>query len=708
MHRKKFKNLASKLAEQHLFLYVLILMVLSFTTIGDVMSESNATPKILFVAGNMNGPGYLDGPVAFARLNRPEGVVIDKAGNLFVTDTSNHVIRKITPEGVVSTFAGKWGNTGTSDGKGGEARFNSPHGIAIDSDDQLYVVDRFNYAVRKISVDGVVSTIAGAKEPSRSEDGVGASAKFGNPDGIAIDLKHNIYVTDGNAVRKITPAGLVTTLAGIPEKTGREDGVGSAARFIGTNGIATDKAGNVYVGDSDAIRKITPSGEVTTLVGKKDQRHQDTNSAARLDYLEGLTMDSTENLYVTDHQHTIHKVSLTGEVTLIAGVPGKEGLRDGPNKLAQFEYPHGLTIDKAGAIYIADSRNNAIRKLTPAGNVVTLVGSRETNEIFDDVGAAAHFNKPTTIAADKTGNLYVVDDESLLRKITPASAVTTFSKGDWNAINRGETGFGLKHSGFSTVRGLTTDRDNNVYVTNCRSRQHVGGGGYSMLPPFLRSDSVEDDKIQKVSPSGEVTTIKISKGKVGYLQGIVTDDDGNMYVADNEKYVIFKVTPKKYFSASVTVFAGKEDARGVEDGVGGEARFIQPSDMVRDNAGNIYVLDGLRIRKITPEGKVTTLAGEAEDSHVVDGVGTVARFENPKGIAVDNHGNVYVAEYFEHVIRKITPAGVVSTFVGQKNTKGFVHGALPGVLVHPSGVTVHGNDLYITMQHGIVVVRNLP
>ena len=703
---KKAKMVVSRLAAQQLFLYVSILLAVYFTAIGDAMSEPNATPKIVFVAGNMNGPGYLDGPAKFARLNRPEGVVVDKAGNLFVTDTSNHVIRKITPGGVVSTFAGKRGLAGTSDGKGGAARFNSPQGIAIDSDGQLYVADRFNYAVRKITVDGVVSTIAGAKEPSRSEDGVGASAKFGNPDGIAIDLKRHIYVTDGNAVRKITPTGVVTTLAGIPEETGDADGVGSAARFGSLNGITTDKAGNVYVGDAHSIRKITSSGKVTTLVGKKDRGHQYTHGAAHLGSVAGLTMDSSENLYVADQQETIRKVSLTGEVTLIAGVPGKNGLSDGPNRVAKFAGPSGLTVDKVGAIYIADSGNNAIRKLTPAGNVVTLVGSRaEKNEVFDGVGTAARFHKPTTIAADKTGNLYVVDDESVLRKITPAGAVTTFSNGDWNVINRGEIGFGLKRSGFRTVRGLTTDRNNNVYVTDCRSRESMGGGGYSMLPSF--SNPVAD-KIQKVSPSGEVTTIKIGKGKVGYLQGIVTDDDGNMYVADIEKHVIFKVTPKKYFAASVTVFAGKEDADGDQDGMGSEARFHRPSAMVRDNAGNIYVLAGLRIRKISPQGKVTTLAGGAGESRVVDGVGTDAGFENPKGIAVDNRGNVYVAEYFANVVRKITPAGLVSTFVGRNNMKGFVHGALPGVLARPSGVTVHGNDLYITMEHGVIVVKNLP
>ncbi|VAW66703.1 hypothetical protein MNBD_GAMMA08-2516 [hydrothermal vent metagenome] len=667
------------------------------------MSEPDSVTKIVFVAGDMNGAGNLDGSVEVARFDGPEGVAIDKAGNLFVTDSGNHTIRKITPEGIVSTFAGKPGSTGTTDGKAGKARFNSPQGITIDGNDQLYVVDRFNYAVRKITPDGVVSTIAGAMEPSHSEDGVGLSAKFAEPDGIAIDSKNNLYVTDGNAVRKISPSGVVTTLAGIAYETGSTDGMGSVARFIGVSGVATDRAGNVFVCDLESIRKITPSGEVMTFVGDKDD-------AGPIGYPTGIMIDGEDNLYVTDSDHIIHKISSKGVVTLLAGVSGESGNKDGPNKRAQFAYPHGLAIDKAGSIYIADTSNNAIRKISLDGKVITIVGSVEKKEVFDDVGSAAHFDTPGLIAADKEGSLYVVDYKSLLRKVTPAGSVTTYSKGNWNAINHGEIGFALKHSGFRGLCGVTTDQNNNVYVTDCRSRQRTGGGGYSMLPRFLSSSSVVDDKIHIINPGGEVSTVKISKGKVGYLQGIATDGAGNIYVVDNEKNVIFKVTPKKFFSASLSVIAGKEDQQGEADGVGEQARFQRPTDITRDKAGNLYVVDSFNytIRKITPEGKVTTLAGKAGQSGVLDGVGAEARFHTPKGITVDSHGNIYVAEYYEHVIRKITPTGVVSTFVGQNRKTGFVSGILPGVIIHPYGVAVHGNDLYITMQHGVVVVKNIP
>jgi sugar lactone lactonase YvrE len=211
------------------------------------------------------------GSSAAPNFHTPTDVAVDAAGSVFVTDNGNNSILRIAPDGTVSTFAGRGGAAGTADGKGGDARFNTPRGIAADPKGNLYVADEGNSNIRKISPDGVVSTLAGANGPSGSTDGTGPAARFGAPRALTADAAGNVYVadTDNHAIRKITPGGVVTTLAGKAGESGMADGPGAAARFSEPRGIAVDADGNVFVADSGngAIRLITPAGAVTTVAG---------------------------------------------------------------------------------------------------------------------------------------------------------------------------------------------------------------------------------------------------------------------------------------------------------------------------------------------------------------------------------------------------------------------------------------------------------
>ncbi len=377
-----------------------------------------------------NTPGS-DGTGSAARFYYPTGVAMDSAGNVYVADTSNHTIRKVTPSGVVSTLAGLAGSHGSADGTGSAARFYYPNGVAVDSTGNVYVADTGNHTIRKITPSGVVSTLAGLAFIKGIADGTGSAARFNDPSGVAVDSAGSVYVADSGSdtIRKVTSAGVGSTLAGLAFGLGSVDGTGSDARFYSPNGVAVDGAGNVYVTDTGnhTIRKITPSGVVSTLAGLayNSGSADGTGSAARFNDPSGVAVDSAGNVYVADtSNHTIRKITPSGVVSTLAGLAFNSGSADGTGSAARFNDPSGVAVDSAGNVYVADSGNYTIRKITSARVVSTLAGLAASSGSADGVSSAARFFLPNGVAVDSAGNVYVADfGNDTIRKITSAGVV---------------------------------------------------------------------------------------------------------------------------------------------------------------------------------------------------------------------------------------------------------------------------------------------
>jgi sugar lactone lactonase YvrE len=322
------------------------------------------------LAGTNGQVGSIDGTGAAARFENPRGVAVDGAGNVFVADTGGSTIRRITAAGVVTTFAGSAGRIGSTNGSAAAASFFGPQGVAVDSTGTVYVTEN-SHTIRSITSGGLVSTVAGLTSVNGAADGLGSAARFSIPSGVAVDAARNLYIADSSnhTIRKITPAGLVTTLAGSPGLLGTADGTGASARFNQPSGVAVDSSANVYVADfgNHTIRKITPAGVVTTLAGTPGTSgaSNGTGIGARFTNPSGIAVDVAGRIYVADQgSHTIRAITSSGEVTVIAGAPGIGGAVNGTGSATRFYYPTDVAVDRAGNLYVAEAVSQTIRKGT--------------------------------------------------------------------------------------------------------------------------------------------------------------------------------------------------------------------------------------------------------------------------------------------------------------------------------------------------------
>jgi sugar lactone lactonase YvrE len=336
---------------------------------------------------------------------------------------------------VFTTLAGGAGGPGTADGSGSDAQFYYPFGVAVDSSGNVYVSDQYNHTIRKISSAGVVTTLAGSAGNPGSTEGTGTSARFNYPEGLAVDAAGNVYVADvvNSTVRKVTAAGVVTTFAGSAGSPGSADGTGTGAQFMYPHGVAVDGSGNVYVADTNShtVRKITPGGTVTTLAGLAGSpgSADGTGSGAQFNRPDYLAVDGAGNLYVSDSDNfTIRKITPAGVVSTLAGNAGNSGSTDGAGSAARFYHPNGVAVDEAGNIFVVDTSNFTIRRITPAGAVTTLAGTPGVAGPADGVGSGIRFNFPYGLAADSAGNLYVADTlNNAIRKGHPAAVARDFN-----------------------------------------------------------------------------------------------------------------------------------------------------------------------------------------------------------------------------------------------------------------------------------------
>lgn len=672
--------------------------VLVSNSVGSLTSAPaslTVRPSLRLLAGALGGAGYLDGQGAAARFDFTRGSAVDSLGNVFVPDSENQVIRRITPTGAVTTFAGTPGMAGRVDGPLASAQMGFPRSTAFDSSGALWFVDQRTCYLRKIS-GGAVTSFA------RLVLGVGACAlesqSFGltshDPAELAISPAGEIYVSDRlrNIILRVDTNGNPSLFAGNPNVPGQADGPRQLAEFRSPRGLAFDGAGNLYIAESTnaTIRRIDLAGNVTTIAGSAQQRvHLDgVGTAARLVAPVGLALANSQTLAITDTaSHTVRLLNLsTLSLTTIAGNPLVAGTADGSGSAAGFNTPFGISSNGAGLLYVSDSNNNTVRRVTLGGVVTTLAGQLMPTGFLDGAGPAARFGGTVPLTADATGNVYVSDNHTI-RKVTPAGIVTTI------AGSAGQPGF-VDGSGsvarFNQPSHLAVDSAGNVIVAD--SSNHA---------------------IRKVTPTGVVTTVAGGVLGSGYVNGpaatarfdgpaaVALDMSGNIYVADERNCVIRKITT----AGMVGTLAGAGFANcATVDGAPPLASILYPKRLIATSVDEVIFVEGTatQLRRARGDGSIQVVAGSGTAGNT-DGLGAQASFSDIGALAKDNAGNIYVADTRGgNAVRLVRPNFAVSTLL--RNPPANTVLGDPPSLRAPNGIAVlPGNALAISTEAAIVI-----
>jgi len=520
------------------------------------------------VAGNGTyGIGGDNGPATSAQLSAG-GVAVDSAGNLYIVDTPNNRIREVSG-GRITTVAGT-GTLGYSgdNGPATSARLNGPQAVAVDFAGNLYIADTENSRIRKVS-NGVITTVAGSGTPGFGGDnGPATGAQLYFPSGVAVDSALNLYIADSanNRIRKVSN-GVITTVAGNgTQGFGGDNGPATSAQLNSPSAVAVDSAGNFYIAEpyNNRIRRVS-NGVITTVAGNSLSGDNGPATSAQLYSPQGVAVDSAGNLYVADPgNNRIRKVS-NGVITTVAGngTPGFSG-DNGPATSAQLNRPQGVAVDSAGNVYIADRNNNRIREVS--NGVITTVAGNGTYFCCGDDGPATsgQLRHPSGIAVDSAGDLYIADTyNNRVRKVSNG-VITTFA-GSGNDIFGGDNGPATKADVFEPM-AVAVDSAGDLYIAdfgNGRIRKVSDGvmttvaasGAWGVAVDSALNLYIADGaRIRKVS-NGVITTVA-GNGTQGFsgdngpaanaqlsAYGVAPDSAGNLYVADSDNSRIRVLTP---------------------------------------------------------------------------------------------------------------------------------------------------------------------
>ncbi|MEI9979887.1 MAG: MBG domain-containing protein [Edaphobacter sp.] len=660
------------------------------------------------VAGNGTQGNTGDGgPAISAEITTQFQMAVDKAGNLYLSDPTNHVIRKVDVNGIISTVVGTTGKKGYSgdNGPATAALLNTPYGVAFDNNGNLLIADRNNYAIRKVdAVTGIITTVAGSGTlGSTGDNGPATSATLNGAYTVACDRYGNIYIPDysANLVRKVDTTGTITTIAGTGKSgyTG-DNGPATSATLHGPYGAFLDLSGNLYFSDygNNAIRVIDLSGNIHTVAGggKPPTGNGDGGPAtsASLNEPRPLTGDNSGNLYIPDeHNQSVRWVSASGIINTIAG-NGKEGGSGdgGPGTDAELLDPYGLAMDSSNNIYVADIGNFRIRRLSfNAGLPSTAVGATSVTQNFIVQSTAAVTLNTATVTPAKPaeftlGALSGCTLGTSLAANTPCIIPVTLAP---------------TAPGLQMAQLAITDMSG---VVSAFGFTGVGIAPETTFSLAAISTIAGTGTAGNTGADGPAASAQLSAPRGG-----VIDSAGNVYFADSGNNVVRRIDA---VTGVISTVAGSGASGYAGDGAAATAAQLNaPAKVAVDAAGDLYIADtgNNAIRFVNAaNGMISTIAGTGTASYTGDqGLATSATLNHPQGLAVDLAGGVYVADTGNNTIRYFGKNGVIVTLTGAETAgySGDGGNALNAALNAPETIALdQAGDVYIA-DTGNDVVR---
>src|SRR5579871_538226 len=628
-------------------------------TPGAVVVKISPAGTVTLIAGTgsqgFSGDG---GPATSATFNAPQGIALDGAGNVYVADTGNRRVRKIDTTGKITTIAGGGGGFSGDGGPAVGAGFSNPSGIAVDSAGNVYISDSGNSRIRKVDTSGIVTTFAGNGTAGFSGDGgAPTSASLNNPQGLALDAQGALYIADwlNNRIRKIPHGGAISTVAGNGNGGFSGDGGPAvSAQLSSPQAIALDAQGNLYIADNNnRIRKVGVSGLINTVAGQGTMGVSgDGGSAlsARLAGPLGVAVDPSGNIYIGDsYSHKIRVVNASGTINTFAGSGQFKYSPDGGLATSSFfsfpQWSGGVAVDANGNIFVADTGNQRVRKISPTG-VVTTVAGNGTFGYSGDGGPATQASlaldsnsSQQSLAVDRAGNLYIADtDNSRVRKVDATGTITTFAGGGNGAVGDGGP------AASATVRpfGITFDAGNNLYIVDGQNRvRKVTNGTISTVAGTGQSGFSGDGGLATAAQLSGATSVAV-------------DAAGNIYIADSFNFRIRQVNP----AGVISTFAGTGQTGCTPSGTPASQTSFgieYHAGLAVDTAGSVYLADTFcsTIQKISG-GTVNIVVGTgAQDFSGDGGFSTSAGLRFPTAITFDSSGNLYFVDSQNDRVRKV-------------------------------------------------------
>jgi uncharacterized protein (TIGR03437 family) len=655
-----------------------------------------STGTVTLVAGTSRAGFSGDGGLAVnAQLNSPQGIAFDPNGNMYIADSRNNRIRQVS-SGIITTFAGNGtvspGGGPSAYGDGGpatSAQLHLPMGVAVDVNYNVYIADTGDNTIRKVTTDGNIATIAGDSFPSYQGDaGLAIAAELHGPEDVAVDSSLNIYIADTqNAyIRKVTTDGNINYIAGDGSIGYSGDGgYATSADLIAPFALAVDSSGNVYFaenGDSRIRRIDAKSLDISTVAGNGTPGFTGDGSTAtnaEMNSPTGVAVDSAGNLYIADSLNCrIRKVASGGNISTLAGNGTLSYSGDGgAASKAQLNTPQGVAADAAGNLYLSDTLNNVVRKVSPNGIISNYAGNGGVGSSGDGSAAtSAQLNGPQGLAVDASGNLFIADTlNAKVRKVSASGVISTVA-------GSGTPGYGGDGAAATSAQlnlpiGVAVDGNNNLYIADFGNS---------------RVRKVSANNISTVAGNGSFGYSgdggQAVKAQLNGPQGVAVDAAGNLYIADTENNRIREVTP----GGLIATVAGNGIAG--YSGDGGQATSAQvgnPVGLAVDAAGDIFTVDASnRVRQVYPNGLIATIAGNGTRGYTGDGgLATQAQLNTPSAIALGNNGNLYVADTANSAIRLLQYSGSGLTIGAVTNAASSISGPVaPGevVVLYGSGL----------------------